>query len=93
MFITFSSRSLNMIFKLYYFHIFQLITHKNNKNVRTIFPELECLVMKDLPMLVSFYKKSRTLYWPKLNTLRVSSIPKIESISAGILVTALLRSV
>jgi len=62
-------------------------------NVPTIFPELECLVMKDLPMLVSFYKKSRTLYWPKLNTVRVSNIPEMETFSAGILVTPLLRSI
>jgi len=64
-----------------------------DRNEPTIFPELECLVMKDLPMLVSFYKKSKTLYWPKLNKVRVSNIPKMETFSAGILVTPFLRSI
>ncbi|KAK7333526.1 hypothetical protein VNO80_30301 [Phaseolus coccineus] len=41
-----------------------------DEKVPIIFPELECLVMKDLPMLVNFYKQSRTLCWPKLNTVR-----------------------
>jgi len=61
--------------------------------VPIIFPELECLVMKDLPMLVSFYKQSRTLCWPKLNTVRVSNIPKMETFSTGILVTPFLTSI
>ena len=64
-----------------------------DEKVSIIFPELECLVMKDLPKLVNFYKQSRTLCWPKLNTVRVSNIPKMETFSTGILVTPFLRSI
>ncbi|WVY93693.1 hypothetical protein V8G54_032781 [Vigna mungo] len=62
-------------------------------NVSVIFPELQYLVLKDLPMLVSFYRQSKLIYWPKLNTVRVRNIPKMETFSTGILVTPFLRSI
>ena len=64
-----------------------------DENVSIIFPKIECLVLKDLPMLSCFYNQSLTLSLPKLKIGRMSNIPKMKSFSRGILVTSLLTSI
>jgi len=64
-----------------------------DENVSIIFPKLECLVLKDLPMLSCFYSQSSTLSLPKLKIVRMSNLPKMKSFSRGILITSLLTSI
>ncbi|TKY46867.1 Disease resistance protein RPS2 [Spatholobus suberectus] len=65
----------------------------SDKDENVIFPEMECLILKDLPKLVSFSRQSGTFDWPNLQTVRVSNTPSMKTFSIGNLSTPLLRSV
>ncbi|XP_027341017.1 uncharacterized protein LOC113854294 [Abrus precatorius] len=71
----------------------EVISIDKNESVSIIFPEVECLVLKNLPELVSFCQQSGTFEWPKLQTVRVSNIPNMKTFSGGHVNTPLLRSV
>ncbi|RDY11657.1 Disease resistance protein RPS2, partial [Mucuna pruriens] len=71
----------------------EVISSEKNENVSIIFPKMECLVLKDLPKLVSFCGHNGTFNWPNLQIVRVSNIPSMKTFSRGNLNTPLLRSV
>ena len=73
--------------------LMEVISSDENKNVSTIFPQLKCLVLKDLPKLVNFSHYCGSLDWPNLQTLRVSNVPNMKSFSRGNINTPLLRSI
>ncbi|KAL2322657.1 hypothetical protein Fmac_027036 [Flemingia macrophylla] len=64
-----------------------------NEKFPSIFPKIKCLVLKDLPKFVSFYRKNQTFNWPNLKIVRVKNIPNVETFSGGIINAPLLRSV
>ncbi|XP_027341001.1 uncharacterized protein LOC113854286 [Abrus precatorius] len=71
----------------------EVISIDKNESVSKIFPEVECLVLKNLPKLVSFCQQNGTFEWPKLQTVRVSNIPSMKTFSEGHVNTPSLRSV
>ncbi|XP_061360946.1 uncharacterized protein LOC133304885 [Gastrolobium bilobum] len=71
----------------------EVISGNENENVFITFPKLECLILKDLPNLASFCQQSGTFKFPKLQTVRVSNIPRMETFFGGNLNTPLLRTV
>lgn len=54
---------------------------------------MECLVLKNLPKLVSFFQPNATSDWPNLQTMRTSNISSMETFSRDNIYTPLLRSV
>ncbi|RDX58478.1 putative disease resistance protein, partial [Mucuna pruriens] len=70
-----------------------VISNDKDKYDSIIFPKMKCLILKDLPELVSFYRQSRTFDWPNLQTVRVNNIPNMKTFSSGNLSTPLLKSV
>ncbi|XP_027340940.1 uncharacterized protein LOC113854237 [Abrus precatorius] len=71
----------------------EVISIDKSESVSIIFPEVECLVLKNLPMLVSFCQQSGTFEWPKLQTVRVSNIPNMKTFLGCHVKTPSLRSV
>ncbi|ESW18488.1 hypothetical protein PHAVU_006G045400 [Phaseolus vulgaris] len=71
----------------------EVIWGDKDENVSTIFPQMKCLVLKDLPKLVNFSQYNGTFDWPNLQTVRVSNVPSMKTFSTGNLNTPLLRSV
>ncbi|XP_027341006.1 uncharacterized protein LOC113854289 [Abrus precatorius] len=71
----------------------KILSEDKEENVSIIFPEVECLILKDLPKLISFCQQSRTIDWPKLQKVSVSNIPIMKTFSGGQVNTPLLRSV
>ncbi|RDX57849.1 Disease resistance protein RPS2, partial [Mucuna pruriens] len=69
----------------------EVISSVEDENI--IFPEMECLILKKLPKLVSFCHQNRTLDWPKLQIVRVNNIPSMKIFSTSNLNTPLLRSI
>lgn len=70
-----------------------MISSDKDENVSIIFPELECLVLKDLPRLVSFSQQNGTFDCPNLQIVRASKTPSMKIFSRGNLNTPLLRSI
>ncbi|XP_057431771.1 disease resistance protein SUMM2-like isoform X2 [Lotus japonicus] len=63
-------------------------------NLPITFPEVECLILKDLPNMVHFYGQSkRTFNCPKLQTIRVKNIRSMVTFCDGHLNTPMLRTV
>ncbi|XP_061344500.1 disease resistance protein At4g27190-like [Gastrolobium bilobum] len=48
----------------------EVISADEDERVSVIFPEVECLILKDLPNLASFCLRNGTIHWPKLHTVR-----------------------
>ncbi|KAG4909301.1 hypothetical protein JHK87_055417 [Glycine soja] len=71
----------------------EVIFSDKDENVSIIFPEMECLVLEDLPKLVKLCRQNRSFDWPNLQTMRTNNIPSMETFSRGNLNTPLLRSV
>ncbi|XP_027340939.1 uncharacterized protein LOC113854236 [Abrus precatorius] len=71
----------------------KILSDDKEDNVSITFPEVECLILKDLPKLISFCQQSGTIDWPKLQKVSVSNIPSMKTFSDGQVNTPLLRSV
>ncbi|KAK7333491.1 hypothetical protein VNO80_30265 [Phaseolus coccineus] len=71
----------------------EVIWGDKDENVSTIFPQMKCLVLKDLPKLVNFSQYNGTFDWPNLQTVRVSNVPSMKTFSTGNLNTPVLRSI
>ncbi|KAL9319821.1 hypothetical protein ACSQ67_011660 [Phaseolus vulgaris] len=71
----------------------EVIWGDKDENISTSFPQMRCLVLKDLPKLVNFSQYNGTFDWPNLQTVRVSNVPSMKTFSTGNLNTPLLRSV
>jgi len=70
------------------------VISSDDENVSSIaFPQMKCLVLKDLPKFVNFSHYRGTLDWPNLQTLRVSNVPSMKIFSRGNINIPLLRSI
>ncbi|KAF7845532.1 Disease resistance protein RPS2 [Senna tora] len=65
----------------------------SSQNEDIFFPEVECLILKDLPSLESFCAHSCNFEWPKLQAVRVSEVPKMMKFSEGNQITPKLNAV
>ncbi|QCD79385.1 hypothetical protein DEO72_LG1g3024 [Vigna unguiculata] len=54
---------------------------------------MECLVLKDLPKLLSFHQQNGTIHLPNIQIVQARNIPSIKFFSEGIVITPLLRSI
>ncbi|QCD79282.1 hypothetical protein DEO72_LG1g2921 [Vigna unguiculata] len=54
---------------------------------------MECLVLKDLPKLLSFHQQNGTIHLPNIQIMRARNIPSMKFFSVGIVITPLLRSI
>nr|KYP54710.1 Disease resistance protein RPS2 [Cajanus cajan] len=81
------------LLKLYNCEKIEEVISSGDKDENVIFPTMECLVLKNLPKLVSFYRQNATFNWPNLQTVRVNNIPNMKTFSRGNLNTPLLRSI
>ncbi|RDX90113.1 hypothetical protein CR513_28057, partial [Mucuna pruriens] len=62
----------------------EVISGDKDKYDSTIFPKMECLLLKDLP--------NETFNWPNLQIVRVNNIPNMETFLSGNFCTPLLTS-
>ncbi|XP_057428513.1 protein NSP-INTERACTING KINASE 2-like [Lotus japonicus] len=72
----------------------EVIEGDEDENLPITFPEVECLILKDLPNLVRFHgPRNRTFNGPKLHTIRVKNIRSMVTFCDGHLNTPMLRTV
>ncbi|XP_027931746.1 uncharacterized protein LOC114187645 isoform X2 [Vigna unguiculata] len=71
----------------------EVISIDNREDMTVSFPKMECLVLKDLPKLLSFHQQNGTIHLPNIQIMRARNIPSMKFFSVGIVITPLLRSI